>query len=1364
MILGFPLGIALLALAGLIIALHARRKRMIVVPGLLIWRRIQPRSTLARARLRMPPMSLPLLLQLAALAALVLALAQPIVGPNRDVAHWIYLVQGGESSGGRAPDIAKAMERIAGRMDGTIASRHTLIVADDIPRPVFARQRAGDIEPALIGETPGSSGLDTDWPSALAMARQLVRPDEPTHLVVMSGETVPDLPATEGLLEVTNVALPLGEPRRLVDAALAETGEGRWRLSGNILPGEAGPARVSLTFSAEGTAPRVLGETESADGAFALEAEPQAGAGLLTVLAQFPGSATERLDFVVSAGPRRVLHIGQPRAALGLALAAVPGVEMTHAATLPADVTDYALIVIDSVQAGPLPAGNVVLVGSANGAPATMDAPAKVTSWDDTHPLAVDLNWRRLDIRRSAPLPAGATVLARTATGPILSIEDRDTGRIVRLGFQPADSSWADDPALALLATNLVDMLGPRLAGRIAEPCRVGVPCPTDPRHDGDLVVSQADGTALTIARDASGFMPLRAGLYSFADHAEAMPVAVHPLPPMRSAEPAGAPGAAMPDMPIALWPWLAGLGTALLVVELTLALWRHRPQAANRVVAAGDLPRGSVALRLVAITAAVLAMLQLGLPLLRSDVATIAIVADPTEATASGMDAIALAETAEGFARPLDTQLALGAALLPLGEPGRLVVGPLAGRPGQAIQHRLETAGFPIDFVAMPPANLSVDASAKLTAPGLPRAGRDLTVTATIAATNRATGTGRLVAGEETLWTGPVDLTAGANRLDIPVAPRAAGWQELDFELDIDGDAQSLNDRASAALDVSEPRAIAVVARNAAQGDAFARMIAQQGLPATRLPIEDVPRDADGWRDYGAVALIDVPALDVATERQQALDTAVAAQGLGLLILGGPNAFGPGGYLETPLDKLSPISARIPRDRPGVALVFVLDRSSSMREAVGAVTRLDIAKQATLAAIDQLPPESEVAVVTFDSSARVAVPLTAANDTGFIGRMVGQISLGGGTALYRGLTAGFNQLRTTSASARHIVVMTDGQSQPADYGSLVAAMRDAGVTVSSVAIGAQSERDLLEMLAREGGGLFHATTDFAALPSILSQEAMMLASDPVELGTTHPIWQDRSNPVLEGLPDMLPAIEGLVLATAKPDAELHLAVRDGLGEMVPLLASWRYGNGQVMALTTDVLGPWTLEWQRRADYPRLFVNALEAFSTDAVTGTHLTLARRGDDIEAVVVGEQGVPGALAVTDPQGRRIALALRRHARGWTARYRPALAGMHRFAFAGEAGTAEAAIAMDYPERFGVATPSDMRRDSTANGGRLLADWQDATPPPAWRWSVLHLPVAWLGLALLVYLLDLTLRYAGRARALPSAPRPTDRNANA
>ena len=82
-------------------------------------------------------------------------------------------------------------------------------------------------------------------------------------------------------------------------------------------------------------------------------------------------------------------------------------------------------------------------------------------------------------------------------------------------------------------------------------------------------------------------------------------------------------------------------------------------------MVAAGDLPRGSVTLRLVAITAAVLAVLQLGLPLLRSDVATIAIVADPTEATAAGMDAIALAETAEGFARPLDTQLALGAALL---------------------------------------------------------------------------------------------------------------------------------------------------------------------------------------------------------------------------------------------------------------------------------------------------------------------------------------------------------------------------------------------------------------------------------------------------------------------------------------------------------------------------------------------------------------------------------------------------------------------------------------------------------------------------------------------------------------------------
>jgi uncharacterized protein YegL len=1360
LILLFPFGLGLLVLAGVIIALHARRKRVVAVPGLLIWRRVQARSALTRATLRLPPLSLPLLLQLAALAALAAALAQPVIGPNNDTVHWVHVVEAGETADGRMADLDKALADIGALIDPAVASRHTLILADDPPRPIFARQTAGDLDLSRLADTVTPSGRDADWDATLALAAQVIRPDERTALIVMSGRHVAGLPEAGGMLEVLEAPLALGPPRQLREAVVTEADDGRWQLSGRLATGAEQPARIELTFTPDGNRPaELLGVLDAAPSAFSLDVGAAEGAGILAVIARFADGGVERRDLVVTETPRRILYVGPPDAAMQAALAAVPSMALTHAATLPPNAADYDLVVIDGVPTGPLPQTNMLLIGvpaAPLGEPATPDA------WDERHPLARDINWRNLEVQRRIDLPAGPAPVAMSGR-PLLLAETVESGLVVRLGFRPEDSNWARDPALAVFATNLVDMLGSSQSGRLTTPCIVGSPCRVDPRFAGGLVSDGAGGEPAPIETERNSFTPQRAGLYTISRGDRMMAIAVHPLPVLAASELAPfAETAALPERPIALWPLLAGLGAALLAADLALAVWSRRPQAMAAKAAQGPLPLTSLGLRLLAIGALALAMFGINFAMPRSDSASIAIVSAPNDLPV-GVDGLSVANGDTDFARPFDAQLALGAALLPMDRPGRLILDAAAGVPTGATRLRLDAAGVPLDLLAQQTAADSAeDAGVRLIVPPLSQAGRAQTVTASIAATGPLAATGRLAAGDETLWTGPLQLETGTTRLDLPVPALEAGSQPLRFELVALADMQAINDVASLVLDVRQPQPVAVIARDAAQGEAFARLLDQQGLFATVIPPAEAPETLEDWRRYGAAALIDVPAIDLATTRQIALDAAVSAEGLGLLILGGPNSFGPGGYLETPLDKLSPISARIPRDRPGVALVFVLDRSSSMREAVGAVTRLDIAKQATLAAIGQLPPESEVAVVTFDSAARVAVPLTSVGDADFITRMVGQISLGGGTALYRGLTAGFNQLRSTSASARHVVVMTDGQSQPADYGALIAAMSDAGVTISSVAIGAESERELLETLAREGGGLFHATTDFAALPSILSQEAMMLASDPIELGTTQPVWMDWSAPVLEGLPDTLPSIEGLVLATAKPDADLHLSVRDRFGEMVPLLASWRYGNGQVMALTTDVLGPWTQDWQRRADYPLLFVNALDAFAAepqnDAVS---IDLSRQGDEIVALVKGSEEPVGPLAVTGPDGAPVHVDLRRHAEGWVARYQPVLAGIYSVALPEGRGPATASIAMDYPSRFAVdrATP-----DAADVSGRQLAGWQEADAPPAWRLAIFYLPPAWLGLALALFLLDLTIRYSGRARPLPSAPRPTNRNTDA
>ena len=60
--------------------------------------------------------------------------------------------------------------------------------------------------------------------------------------------------------------------------------------------------------------------------------------------------------------------------------------------------------------------------------------------------------------------------------------------------------------------------------------------------------------------------------------------------------------------------------------------------------------------------------------------------------------------------------------------------------------------------------------------------------------------------------------------------------------------------------------------------------------------------------------------------------------------------------------------------------LIFILDRSASMEESCGRVTRLEAAKQATIAMLDsreQLGADDHVAIIAFNHEAQIVLPFT---------------------------------------------------------------------------------------------------------------------------------------------------------------------------------------------------------------------------------------------------------------------------------------------------------------------------------------------------------------------------------------------------
>ena len=169
---------------------------------------------------------------------------------------------------------------------------------------------------------------------------------------------------------------------------------------------------------------------------------------------------------------------------------------------------------------------------------------------------------------------------------------------------------------------------------------------------------------------------------------------------------------------------------------------------------------------------------------------------------------------------------------------------------------------------------------------------------------------------------------------------------------VDAPGDTFPQNNRNGVTIDIAPAPEVLIVAAQPAWAEVLAKALALHEIKSKIVEPKRAPFYLKDWLAYSGIVLMNVPAIDLATLQQELIEKAVADHGRGVLLLGGENSFGPGGYYETPLERVSPLSSRVPREAPKVALAFVLDRSGSMQRNEGGATRLDIAKQATLSAI----------------------------------------------------------------------------------------------------------------------------------------------------------------------------------------------------------------------------------------------------------------------------------------------------------------------------------------------------------------------------------------------------------------------------
>jgi uncharacterized membrane protein/Mg-chelatase subunit ChlD len=379
---------------------------------------------------------------------------------------------------------------------------------------------------------------------------------------------------------------------------------------------------------------------------------------------------------------------------------------------------------------------------------------------------------------------------------------------------------------------------------------------------------------------------------------------------------------------------------------------------------------------------------------------------------------------------------------------------------------------------------------------------------------------------------------------------------------------------------------------------DQLVAQLREDGLEVTVQPTNQLFTSPGELLPYDTVLLANVPRAtdeDVAfSDAQiQMLVSNTQQMGAGLMMLGGPNSFGAGGWTNTALEKAMPVDFQIKSAEvvPKGALVMMMHACEIPQ---GNHWQKVIAHEAVKA----LGVQDYCGLLYWGPGGDQWLwgnglsPVGNSRD-----RMMGRIDrmtpgdMPGFDPAMKMAIGGFRGV--PDAAIKHMIIISDGDPAPPSAG-VVQALRNMGVTISTVAVGAHGPAGstLLLNLATQMQGKYYAPRSPQALPRIFQREARRVARRLVYEKDTPWHVQVNSHTEILGQIDALPPITGFVLTTRKdnPLVEVSLVSPQPVGDRNnTILASWTYGLGRAVVFTSDAGARWTKQWPGTQVYGTLF-------------------------------------------------------------------------------------------------------------------------------------------------------------------------------
>ncbi len=617
------------------------------------------------------------------------------------------------------------------------------------------------------------------------------------------------------------------------------------------------------------------------------------------------------------------------------------------------------------------------------------------------------------------------------------------------------------------------------------------------------------------------------------------------------------------------------------------------------------------------------------------------------------------------------------------------------------------------------------------------------------------------------------VNLKPGSNTffMKLPIETTGAQTYEARFRPDKESmDTITLNNSARAFSFVSGASRVLLISANLQHDAPLAEALASENV---NLEMKSIAQLGEfgllQMSNYSSIILANVPAASFTDRQQLELAIYVKDQGGGLIMLGGDEGFGAGGWIGTPIEEVMPVTFEIKHKRviPRGALVLIMHSCEIPR---GNYWGKAMAKKS----IDTISSRDYIGILAYSFSPggnSWEVPLGVASNKSAIKAKIDRMRIGDMPDFGSTMQMAFKELtkgRGRDAAQKHVIILSDGDASPPSS-RLLKDYADAKITVSTIGIGWGGhvfDRHMRE-IAKKTKGTYYAAKNPRQLPQIFVKESKVVRR-PLVVDEPFPphISQAYSELLDDGvIREGLPRLGGLVLTSPKPSPNVQVPIvrvtKDGND---PVLAHWQCELGKTVAFTSGYWPQWGEAWTEWAKFAKFWAQVVRWTMRQEAPANFDTFTRiegnRGRIVIDALDKDAGYLNFLQlrskVVGPDNRAIDLRFIQTGPGhYEAQFDAELAGQYLGSVQVHEqgkyrGTIRTGLSVPFSPEYRDLIPNEalLRRLVDITGGRwieaepALADiFSHDLPPttakrPAWEWML-----AWLVLP--AFLLDVAVR---------------------